>query len=458
MKKYIDIISNIVTRIGGECYLIGGYIRDKLFNPQNEPKDIDLVYQGNFELLMSELELKGIKFFPLKKEVGIYRASIDGCIIDLCKMKGNNINEDLQKRDFTANSIALKLVDNKIFDPYKGKKSIENRVLMQTSTNSVKNDPIRILRGVRLCVKYRMHFNLETKQNIINEAANLKFCKKERFQLEFMKLIESDDTGVAFELLDNYEVLKHIFPYVEQLKTVGKCKYHIEDAYDHMNRTYRTFKDFLKGKISIDGISVSEFSSKIGSFEKGSFAAIAAFSHDIGKFNSCKTKEGKISFIGHEKVGTQIMLDTLDKLGFSKSATKLILNMIDAHMYPLELYKNNQGNEKETYYKFFDEYDGYVTEILVLSFCDIYATDYYNARCDLVKYKLFIEKLRSEYCEFKKIQNDKLIDGNDIIRVTGVKGEDIKVITADIEKSRYLKKLNSKREVLKYIEKYKTIK
>lgn len=455
MKKYIDIISNIVNRIGGECYLIGGYVRDKLFNPQNDPQDIDLVYKGNFELLISELKLKEINFFALKKEVGIYRASIDGYTIDLCKMKGNNINDDLEKRDFTVNSIALKLVDNKIFDPYKGKKSIESRTLMQTSTSSIKNDPIRILRGVRLCVKYQMHFNLETKQNIRNEAANLKLCKKERFQLEFMKLIESDDTGMAFELLDNYEILKHILPYIEELKTVGKCKYHVEDAYDHMNRTYMTFRDFLKGKLSIDGINVSEFSEKIGSFKKESFVAIAAFSHDIGKYNSCKIKEEKVSFFGHEKVGTQIMVTTLDELGFSKPATKLIVNIIEAHMFPLEFYKSNQQNKKEAYYKFFVKYDGYVQEILVISLCDIYATDYYNTRCDLDKYKLFIQKLQLEYNEYRRLKRDKLIDGNDIIRVTGVKGENIKVIVEDIERLRYLKKLNSKKDVLEYIEKFK---
>ena len=455
MKKYIDIISTVVAKIGGDCYLTGGYVRDKLFNPQNNPQDIDLVYKGNFLLLISELKQKGIVFFPLKKEVGIYRASIGGCIIDLCKMKGENINEDLAKRDFTINSIALKLIDNKLIDPYKGKKSIQSRALLQTSSSSIKNDPIRIIRGVRLCVKYRMHFNLETKENIKDEASNLKFCKKERFQLEFMKLIETDITGVAFELLNNYVILKYILPYIEEIKTVGKCKYHIEDAYNHMNKTYITFREFLEGKIVIQGIDMREFSNKIGSFKEGSFAAIAAFSHDLGKYSSCKIKEEKVSFIGHDKVGAQIMKVTCDELGFSRSATKLIVNMIEAHMYPLAFYKSNEQNSKEAYYKFFTKYDGYVTEILVLSFCDMYATDYYNSQSDICKYKIFIEKMQSEYYEFKKVKKDKLINGNDIIRITEAKGEKIKIILQDIERLRYLRKLNSKQEILKYIEKFK---
>lgn len=457
MKKYIDIICDVIAKIGGECYLTGGYVRDKLFNPQNNPQDIDLVYHGDIALLISELSKKEIVFFPLKKEVGLYRASVGGCIIDLCKMKGENINEDLAKRDFTINSIALKLLDNKLIDPYKGKKSIQSRTLLQTSTSSIKDDPIRIIRGVRLCVKYRMHFNLEAKQNIKDEAANIRFCKRERFQLEFMKLIEADIAGVAFELLNNYEILKYILPYIEELKTVGKCKYHDEDAYNHMNKTYITFREFLKGKIVIQGIDMRGFSSNIGCFERGSFAAIAAFSHDIGKYNSCKIKGEKISFIGHDKVGAQIMKATCDELGFSKVATKLIVNMIEAHMYPLGFYKSNEQNEKEAYYKFFIKYDGYVTEILVLSFCDIYATEYYNSRSDIGKYKIFIERLHSEYIEFKKVQEEKLINGDDIIRTTGIKGEKIKVILQDVERLRYLKKLSSREEVLKYIQKFKIL-
>jgi poly(A) polymerase len=456
MKKYIDIISGIVKNIGGECYLTGGYVRDKLFNSKNYPEDMDLVYHGNFELLISELRLKNIIFFPLKKEVGIYRASIEGCIIDLSKMKGDTIEEDLGKRDFTLNSIALKLLDNKVIDPFKGKRSIQSRVLQQTSTSSIKSDPIRIIRGVRFCVKYGMHFNLETEQNIIGQAANLKACKKERLQMEFMKLIEADIAGMAFDMLNNYGILKYILPYIEDLKTVGKCEYHLEDAYCHMNKTYMSFKEFLEGRISIEGIDKSQFSSKIGSFEKGSFAALAAFCHDIGKYKSYKTKEGKVSFIGHEKVGAKIMMLICTELSLSKSATKLIVNMIEAHMYPLRLYKNNQQNEREAYYKFFTKYDEFIPEILTLSFCDIYATlSYYDPQNNLLKYKVFIERLQNEYCEFKKVKKDKLVNGNDIIMVTGIKGEKIKIILADIDKLRYLRKLNSKKEVLEYIGHFK---
>ena len=85
----------------------------------------------------------------------------------------------------------------------------------------------------------------------------------------------------------------------------------------------------------------------------------------------------------------------------------------------------------------------------------MYATDYYNSQSDICKYKIFIEKMQSEYYEFKKVKKDKLINGNDIIRITEAKGEKIKIILQDIERLRYLRKLNSKQEILKYIEKFK---
>ncbi|MCY6484797.1 HD domain-containing protein [Clostridium aestuarii] len=452
MKFAVEDIKNILNDIGGTGYIIGGYIRDKMTNHKNNIKDIDIIYEGNIGLFINKLKEKGYSVFPLKQDKGIYRASKEAVIIDIAELKGNDIEEDLKSRDFTINAVALKLIDNKIIDIFDGRKHMKSRIIHEVSPNSIKNDKIRILRAFRFAIKYDMHFSKSCQEHIIEESKYIKDCPKERILSELMQIIEHDNNGIAFEELDKYHVLKNLIPYVDELKVIGKCKYHIEDAFTHMKLVYKNFKEVLQQEQNINGLELNIFNEQIGEFKTREYAAFAAFCHDIGKAKCYRKIGERVSFIGHDEQGAIIMREVCRKLGFPKRAQKLIIKLVEAHMYPLSLCKNKVKNPKKSFYKFFSRYNEYIPYILTLSYCDMHATKMlYDPDNEEEEFINYIERLFEEYSLYKKVKGNRFFNGKEIIEFTGAKGEQIKEILEELDRLTYYGQINSREEAIKWI-------
>ncbi|WP_446898235.1 HDIG domain-containing metalloprotein [Clostridium sp. LBM24168] len=458
-KQFIKYLSEESKKRKENVYLVGGYIRDKLASSKIEPRDVDFIYDGNIDSLLERLKESGYKFFQIKREKNIYRCIFKDTIIDISKMKGNNIIEDLNMRDFTVNAICIKLGENKIIDPFEGRKALKNRIIRVVNRDSLKSDPVRILRAIRLYISFGMHFNVDTENMIIKYAYKLKDVPGERVFSELMSIIENDKEGIAFEILDTFSILKFLIPYVEELKTIGKCKYHIEDVFTHINLTYRIFKDILNNRIKVKNLNFKIFDYKIGGFSLREYTAFSCFLHDIGKYEAYKKKDNKISFREHEKRGA----DICRKLCISYRVPKKVLEFIEAivkeHMYPLILFKNGfKNNKREEFYNFFYRCGKLSQYIIIVSFCDNYATRILLDRENEKEYyKVFIERMLYEYSVYLDVKREKFIDGNYIMDVLGIKGEAVGSIIDNIDKLRYLKEINTREEVINYIKKIKAL-
>lgn len=232
---------------------------------------------------------------------------------------------------------------------------------------------------------------------IDNRADNLKNTNTDKMNFDqLMCIIENDKDGNAFYILDEKAILKNIFPFTEELKTIGRCKYHVEDAFTHMNMVYKVFKQVQYGKIVIQNFNQGTFCRKIQNYNLWDILALAGFTHDIGKYKSYKNEDGKVSFINHEIIGEYIVSDVLQKLKAPKAVEQVVCSIVKAHMYPLKLFKvQNDKNQYEEFLKeFVDNYSEYIMYILILSFCDIWATSlYYDPENEAECYKKFIEEL-----------------------------------------------------------------
>ncbi|MCI1869661.1 HDIG domain-containing metalloprotein [Clostridium sp.] len=455
-KQFIKYLSVEANGEKENIYLVGGYVRDKLMNSKIEPRDVDFIYDGNISNLLKRLSESGYKFFQVKKKMYTYRCIFGDAIIDISKMKGENIIEDLNMRDFTVNTICIKLGENKIIDPFKGRKALQNRIIRAVNEDSIKNDPVRILRGIRLYINFGMHFNVNTEDIIRRYSYKLKDSPGERVSSELMSIIERDKEGVAFEILDAFSILKFLVPYVEELKTIGKCKYHVEDVFTHINLTYRIFKDIINNRIKLRSLNFDIFNNKIGDFSLKEYTALSCFLHDIGKYEAYKKQDNRISFIGHEERGADICRKLCIDLRFSKKASEFIEVVVKEHMQPLVLFKNKFGSNREELYKFFNKYGKLSQYILIVSFCDNYATRILLDReNEKESYKIFIENMFYEYTVYSNIKRERFIDGNYIKNVLGIKGPAVGSIINDIDRLRYLKRINTREEVISYIGKIK---
>ena len=453
LKEFIEALKEFAMESEAEIYIVGGYIRDRLLDPKIKPKDIDFVYSGPIYDLIKKMQNRGYRFYEVKEEAGIYGTVISDLHIDISKMKGDSIQEDLLKRDFTINANALNLVDMKIIDAFKGKRAIESRILQEVSESSLKDDPIRILRGMRFYIKYGFHFSLHTEESVVKYAHMLKQCASQRVFNELMNIIQWDTNGSAFELLDSYHILENIIPYINELKAIGKCKNHLEDTFTHMNLTYKTFKEFMTGIIKIKNYNLCELDEIIGNFSMKEYIAFSCFTQDIGKYFCYEEKGEMISFDNHEKAGAEIMEQKCRELKFPKEALKLVVCLIRNHMEPVELFKMRQEcTFNKRLYDFFHLNSRYVPFILIASYCDIYASMMINDSWDEKNsFAQFVEELLIKFSKYTDIIRNKWIDGNFIMENTNSKGQEIGYIVNEVNQLIFSGVIKNKNESEEYI-------
>lgn len=454
MKEIIKKLKEFAVESNKDLYIVGGYIRDKLMNSKKEPTDIDIVYGGNIKEIIEYMGLNRSDIYPLKAEIGIYRVIIKGKIVDISSLKGKSIEEDLSKRDFTVDAIALNLKNNFIIDPFEGRRHLDNRVLKEVTKESILNDRVRILRGIRIIIKSGMHFSEETEKTVRLESAYLKECTKERVFSEFMKIISCDEFGEAFSMLDNLGVLKALIPYIEEHKTIGKCKYHVEDAFTHMNAAYKAFKDLIKGQIKLEGADLRLLERRVGDFTLEDYIAFGVFNHDIGKYLCYREEGGKVSFLNHEKVGAKIINEFCDFWKFPKEGTRIITKLVEGHMYPLGLFKSNLKDYKKSFYKFFRKYEDVIPYILMTSLCDMYATTIFtNTYSEWEIYKKFIEKLLEEYKSYTVVKQNPIIRGDELEKIFSLKDKQIGEALSIVEEMNYRGLIESKEESVNFLSK-----
>lgn len=444
MKSFIQLLKNYGKENDVKIYIVGGYIRDKLLGIKKEPKDLDVIIEKDIDDLINYLKKEEYKVFVVKEELNIFRVFKGDLAADVTLLKGTDIEEDLGKRDFTINAIALELTENKIIDIFEGRKHLKSNIVQQVNENSIKDDPVRILRAARFIITYGMHLNIFTEASIREQGEKLLSAPKERLFNEFMKIIENDKGGNAFNILDNMMVLNQIIPDLEKLKVIGRCKYHVVDAFTHMNTTYSTFKDLVDNKIQLEVDFNQYLNKKISLYKFENFLAISAFVHDIGK-SQCYKKEGdKVSFEGHDYVGAKICEGIFETLGFPKDAIALIKNVVKGHMYPLALYKSSLIDFKKSYFKFFSKYKDYIPYILLISYCDFYATQLYlGISKEAEEYKKFIISLFKEFKRYNNFYDRDFLRGNEISEILNIEGKEIGEAIEYLHKEYYLENVNN---------------
>lgn len=198
----------------GRCYVVGGYIRNKLMGL--ECMDADLVVD-NVESARNFADAFGAAYFVLGPDL-LHRVIKDSINWDFVKLE-DDIYEDLARRDFTINSIAVELNDifkddisENLIDPLDGCKDIELRVIRPVSDEIFMDDHIRILRAYRLKAELGFDFT-EGLQALINESASrLKDEKGERIFQELEKIFSGKNIIDTAKELDKYKIFENIYP------------------------------------------------------------------------------------------------------------------------------------------------------------------------------------------------------------------------------------------------------
>ncbi|MCX6737849.1 MAG: CCA tRNA nucleotidyltransferase [Candidatus Parcubacteria bacterium] len=304
VRKIVSILENK----GFQAFVVGGCVRDLLLGV--EPNDWDIATNAN----PKELE----KIFPKSFNVNKF-----GTVTVLTSSKKENlkeieittfrteekytdkrhpdkvkwaktIKEDLSRRDFTVNAIALKIKNDEIIDPFEGQKDLKDKLIRAVGKpeERFQEDSLRLMRAVRFATSLSFNIEEKTLSAVRKNAGLLKFISKERIRDEFIKIVMSDDPSKGIELLRETELLKHIVPELIEGYQVGQNKHHIYEVYEH-----------------------------------------SIIFHDSGK---PRVKEGQgadSTFYNHEIVGAKMTAKILENLKFPKKDIEKIVKLVRYHLF-----------------------------------------------------------------------------------------------------------------------------
>jgi len=328
----VSRITETLKNAGFEAYLVGGCSRDLLLKRQ--PKDWDVTTNATPEQIIALFEdtfyensygtvgvknetedetLKVVEVTPYRLEAG-YSDFRRPDSVTFSK----TLDEDLKRRDFTINAIALDIKDDKtevIVDLFGGKDDLHSKTLRTVGDPNDRfgEDALRILRAVRLATELGFTINKETEEAIKTNAGLLEKIAKERIREEFNRIIMSKEPMKGLIMAQTLDILKFIAPELEKAVGVEQNQAHSYDVWEHLLRSLQHAAD-------------KEWPLDI---------RLAALFHDISKPEtrrfSHETKQW--TFYGHEVVGSRVTKRILENLRYSNKIIEKVTMLVRWHMF-----------------------------------------------------------------------------------------------------------------------------
>lgn len=403
-------------------YLVGGSVRDAILGKNFVDRDIAITDAEAFARKLAEK--LNATFIVLDSEYKIFRLVLEDKInyLDISEIQGENIEEDLSRRDFTMNAIAYNLETGEIIDPFNGQEDIKNKIINHIKDINFEEDPLRILRAFRFASSTGFELSNETKLNI-NKYKHLLFTPaKERINYELMKLFGGENCAKTLLLMDEFGILKEIFPQVEEMKKVPPNTHHHLDLFHHVVETVRNIEQlyFNASKIEQKHLNTTDF----GGFPRINHIKLAGFLHDIGKYSTWTIEEsGRHRFIKHDDVGAKMCVSFLKELKFSKKQIDYISTMIKTHIYPSNVIASPDLNEK-IMMRYIRKMETNVIDNIILAKADRLSAQGEAITKEIVKDNIDgLNKLLNFYLEKKETLKPlpKLLDGLEIMQIKNIK-------------------------------------
>ncbi len=315
-------------------FLVGGYIRDLILGTHRKDYDFAIPKEASSFIPMIE-EVLHLRFFKIGKEENhtlTYRVIKKEMSMDLTLFQGKTIEEDLQMRDFTINSMAFSLPDETFHMVEGALEDIKNRVIRTVSIQSMDQDPLRMLRAIRyLCTLDGFVMDVKLKEEISLKKRKIEKIPGERIKMELDQILLSPRPEVGMRCLFESGLLFVLMPELKGLENLGQNEHH------HLNVLSHTLLMINKIPWAFQWIAEKGREISLSPEDRLSLYYTALF-HDIGKQDTySKDERGNIHFFHHEALSCQWAEGIMQRLRFSNPMKNKILHLVQHHMRILNL-------------------------------------------------------------------------------------------------------------------------
>ncbi len=199
-----------ITDLPPGSALVGGSVRDGLLNRKRPKPDLDFVIPTNAIKFSENLSTKiNANFIKLDEKRDIARIVVNGWTLDFASQVGDSLKDDLLRRDFRINAIALRFEEKpEIFDPTGGIDDLKSKKIVAISEKNLIDDPLRILRGFRLMCELNFELDKETQRLLKNNVDKLSNVAPERIKMEVLKIVHSQWNSSIWKTYLELQLLK----------------------------------------------------------------------------------------------------------------------------------------------------------------------------------------------------------------------------------------------------------
>ena len=324
----VTTVEDVLRKAGYESYLVGGCVRDLIIG--REPKDWDITTNAHPE------QIQGL--FPdsfYENDYGTVGVKTDSedprlAIIEVTPYRteseysdkrrpdkvefGASLLEDLARRDFTINAIALEDSRGHLIDPYDGQKDIKDKLIRAVGNASerLNEDALRMLRAVRLVAELDFGIDGTTAAAISENSKHLSHVSRERVKDELVRILNSTQPMNALVLAQRLGILEYISADLVRGIGVEQNQAHSYDVFEHLMRTMQHAAD------------------KDWNFD----IRLAGLFHDVSKPETRrKNEKGEWTFHGHVVVGSGVTKKALEDLHFPRETIDKVVKLVRWHMF-----------------------------------------------------------------------------------------------------------------------------
>lgn len=465
-------------------YLVGGCIRDLLLGHPSH--DIDFTISGDAVHLARQIagELKA-GFYVLDDERKTARVILQNpqggrFYLDFAKQRGFSIEQDLKSRDFTVNAMAIDLMkEDRLIDPLNGVLDLRKKKLRACNEHSFANDPVRVLRAIRLSMQLEFQIEKQTLQWLRSAVGLLPECSIERQRDEFFKMLDGRQIHTAVSLLDRLGALQILIPELMATKGVQQTSPHTLPVWEHTLETLRwleTLYDlllrgpkFIKGESLLAGmasLSLGRYRTHLQEHFLTSVHAerslrgllfIAALLHDVGKpLTQQQQVDGRIRFLSHERNGAEIAERITRRFAFSNPEVERIALMVREHMRIHHLASISNEVSRRSIYRYFRKLGDAGVDVCLLSLADTLAT--YGIGIPPARWErelTICRQLLEAWFEKRDetVSPPRLVNGDDIIQRFGIKpGPQLGRLLESVREAQAAGQIRTREEALNLVE------
>ena len=325
-------LGTLFTTAGFELSLVGGPVRDAFLG--RVTNDLDFTTSANPDQILAVLKGNVDAHWDIGRDFGTIGARIGETTVEITTYRadqydsdsrkphvafGNDLNDDLFRRDFTVNAMALRLPEGVFVDPFSGLQDLVDGIIRTPGKpeDSFSDDPLRMMRAARFASQLGFLIEEETFRAMTAMADRINIISAERVQVELSKLILGANPREGLEALVDSGLAGLVIPELPALKLEIDEHHHHKDVYQHTLTVVEQAIDYERDY----------------NLENDLVLRLAALFHDIGKPATRKLEPGGgVTFYHHDVVGSKLATKRLRELKFDNETIKAVSSLIELHL------------------------------------------------------------------------------------------------------------------------------